>query len=62
MNAKSKKKRIHDNGMPKEISDLNFLSIVLIDSVFKMDKNYYSHVFLEKCKHIVKEKKDKQTY
>ena len=29
---------------------------ILIDSVFKMAKNYYPHVFLEECKYIVKEK------
>ena len=29
---------------------------MLIDSVFKIGKNYYSQVFLE-CKYIVKEKK-----
>ena len=29
----------------------------LIDSVFRIDKNYYSQVYLEECKCVVKEKK-----
>ena len=28
-----------------------------INSVFKIGKHYYPHVFLGECKHIVKEKK-----
>ena len=28
----------------------------MIDSAFKMSKNYYLQVFLEECKYIVKEK------
>ena len=27
--------------------DTNFLSVILIDSVYKKDKNYYPQVFLE---------------
>ena len=33
-----------------------FLSMVLIDFCLKMGKNYYSQLFLEGCKHVVKEK------
>ena len=33
-----------------------FITIKLIDSVFKMGKNYYPQVFLEECKYIVNEK------
>ena len=29
----------------------------MIDSVFKLSKNYYPEVFLEECKYIVKEKR-----
>ena len=36
------------------------LSIVLIDSLFKIGKNYYPQVSLEECQYVVKEKKDKQ--
>ena len=31
----------YDNEMPKVGSDYIFLSIILIDSIFKMGKNYY---------------------
>ena len=33
------------------------LSVLLTDFVFKISKNYYQQVFLEKCKYIVKGKK-----
>ena len=33
------------------------LSVLLIDSVYRKDKDYYPQVFLEECKCIVKEKK-----
>ena len=36
------------------------MSLLLIDSVYKMGKNYYPQVFLEECKYIVKEKKTKR--
>ena len=31
--------------------------VILIDSVYKKDKNYYVQVFLEECKYVFKEKK-----
>ena len=31
--------------------------LILIDFVFKIDKNYYPQVFLEECRYIDKEKK-----
>ena len=52
----------HDNGMPKKGSCCISLSIVLIDSLFKIGKNYYPQVSLEECKYIVKDKKDKQLH
>ena len=42
--------------MPKEGSHCVFLSVVLIDFVFKKGKNYYPQVFLEERKYIFKEK------
>ena len=33
-----------------------FISI-LLGLVYKKDKNYYPQVFLEECKHVIKEKK-----
>ena len=38
----------HNNIMPKEGSHCVYLSVILIDSVFKMVKSYYPQVFLEK--------------
>ena len=47
----------HKNKIPKEGSQFIFLSVILIDSVFRTGKNYYPQVFLEECKFFVKEKK-----
>ena len=47
----------HNNKLPKEGSRFICLSVILIDSAFKMGKNYYPQVFLEECKYVVKEKK-----
>ena len=47
----------HNNKIPNEGSHCIFLSVILIDSVYKKDKNYYPQVFLEECKYVVKEKK-----
>ena len=46
----------HDNKIPKEGSQFICLSVILIDSVFRTGKNYYPQVFLEECKHVIKEK------
>ena len=35
-----------------------FISNLLIDSVFRIDKNYYHQVFLKECKYVLKEKKN----
>ena len=47
------------NGKFNTKRDLNVicLSLILIDSVYKKDKNYYPQVFLEEFKYIIKEKK-----
>ena len=42
--------------MPKEGSQFICLSVILIVSVFRTGKNYYSQVFLEECNFIAKEK------
>ena len=31
--------------------------IILIDSVYRIGKNFYPQLFLEECKYVVKEKK-----
>ena len=43
--------------MSKEGFQYICLSVILIDSVFRTDKNYYPQVLLEECKYIVKENK-----
>ena len=50
----------HNNRIPKEVSQFISLSVILIDSVFRVGKNYYPQVFLEECKFVVKEKKMSQ--
>ena len=35
----------------------NFYSILKINSIFRTGKNYCPQVFVEECKHVVKEKK-----
>lgn len=42
--------------MPKEGCHCVCLSVILLDSVFKLGIKYYPQVFLEKYKHYVKEK------
>lgn len=40
----------HDDGVPKEGSHCFCLSVILIDSVFRMGKKHYPQAFLEECK------------
>ena len=47
----------HDIGILKEASYYIWLSVILIDSAFKIGKTYYLQVFLEKCKWILKKRK-----
>ena len=46
----------HDNKIPNESLECVCLSLTLLDSVYKKDK-YYTQVFLEERKYVVKEKK-----
>ena len=46
--------------IPKVESHCTCLSMTLIDSVLKMDKNYYSQVSSEACKYIITEKNMKR--
>ena len=47
----------HDNKIPKEGSIYICLSVIWLDFIFKMGKNYYPQVFLEECKYVITEKK-----
>ena len=55
---KSDESKINPNFLidkiPKEGGHCISLSVILIDSVLKRSTNYYSQVFLEECKYIVK--------
>ena len=42
--------------MPKECSAFIYLSVILINTVFRTGKNYYPQLFLEECYYVVKEK------
>ena len=37
--------------MPKEKTPCKFLSIIMIDSVIRANKNYYPQTLLEECKY-----------
>ena len=50
-------RNFHNNKIPKEGCQLIWLSVILIDSVFRAGKNYYPQLFLEECKYVIKEKK-----
>ena len=45
---------LHHNKMPEKGSHCVFISILLTDSIFKKDENYYPEVFSEECICIIK--------
>lgn len=51
------KTNFYDNGMSEESFNCIYVSVILIDSVLKIDQNYYSQVFSYECKYIIKVKK-----
>ena len=48
---------IRKRKVPKESSKFICRSEILMNSVFRISKNYYSQVFVKECKYVVKEKK-----
>ena len=46
----------HNSKIPKEGSPFIFLSVILIDSIFRTGKNYYPELFLE-CNCVLKKKR-----
>ena len=42
----------HNKKMPKEKSPCKCLSIIMLDSVIRVNKKYYSQTFLEECKYV----------
>ena len=51
----------HNKKMPKEKSPCKCLSIIMLDSVIKGNKKYYSETFLEECKHMHEKIKELRT-
>ena len=45
------------NKIPKESMHCTCIACITIDSVIKMEKKNYPHVYLEECKHRMKKKK-----
>ena len=48
----------HNNKIPKEDPQYICLSVILLDSFYRIDKKCYHQAFLEECKCFIKEKKD----
>ena len=51
----------HNKKMPKEKSPCKCLSIIMLDSVIKGNKKYYSETFLEECKYMHEKIKELRT-
>ena len=52
----------HNNKIPKEGSEYICLTVILLDWVYKKDKNYYPQVFLEECQYVIKENKSVKNF
>ena len=46
-----------EKGMPKEKASYKSLSVIMLDSVVKVKKNYYPETLLEECKYEIKKTK-----
>ena len=42
----------HDKKMPREKAPWKYLSTIMLDSVIKANKKYYSQALLEECKYV----------
>ena len=50
--------RILDNNkIPKEDSRFIYLSVILVNSIFRKGKTYYPEVFSGECKYVVRRKR-----
>ena len=47
----------YGNKIPEDNKYCTSLSAILLDSVVKIDHDYYPQIFLEECKYVVKKKK-----
>ena len=46
-----------DKEVPKKDASYKCLSLIMLDSVVKVGKKYYSQVFLEECKYVKRKNK-----
>ena len=47
----------HNNKIPKEAFLFIYLSVILIDSVFRLGENYCPQVFLAECNYLLKKRR-----
>ena len=52
----------HNKKMPKEKAPCKFFSIIMIDSVIKVNKRYYPQTLLEECKYALEKIKMGELY
>ena len=50
----------HGNKIPEKNDYYTCFSVILLDSVVKIDNNCYPQIFLKECKYAVKKKKDNE--
>ena len=43
--------------MPKENASYKCLSLIILDSVIRVDKKYYPQTLLEECKYVIRKNK-----
>ena len=43
--------------MPKENASYRCLSLIVLDSVIRVNKKYYPQTFLEECKYVIRKNK-----
>ena len=51
-----KNTNFYGNRIPEDNEYCTFLFVILLDSVVKIDNDYYQKIFLEECKYAVKKK------
>ena len=56
-----RRENCHNHKITKQDSQFVCLLVILINSVFRTDKNYYPQIFLEECKCVTKKKMKKMT-
>ena len=50
----------HGQKVPKENATYKYISLLMLDSVIRVNKKYYPQTFLEECKYAIK--KDKMVF